>query len=263
MSEEKALDILGLKPGYTENELKIAYKKLMIINHPDKSKKSNSEEYAKLINAARDTLNEIKKNKTISNKKDTIRKIINTINNEYNDISNIVKNIDKNCILYDIVIKSSTRYLTNLIDLLDKLKRDVSDNRLNVIINSFHNYKIEYNNSIINYTLKLMKSSRYNKSRYDIYKDYIEEEFYNCFSHYINNPFLSTIELLKEIDEKYHVIIERAEMKYEIDKIIRKNCSNKSLEEKEILFDKIYNILGTKEKHVTKDKIRRLVKSFK
>lgn len=61
MKKSEALNILGLKDGATDDEVKKAHRKLVIENHPDKfgddaAKRDAAEEKTKLINEARDVL---------------------------------------------------------------------------------------------------------------------------------------------------------------------------------------------------------------
>ena len=61
MKKSEALNILGLKDGATDDEVKKAHRKLVIENHPDKfgddaAKRDEAEEKTKLINEARDVL---------------------------------------------------------------------------------------------------------------------------------------------------------------------------------------------------------------
>ena len=57
MTLKEALDILGLKEDCTEEELKIAYRRLMKDNHPDKCGNNKvKEEFTKKINDAKDII---------------------------------------------------------------------------------------------------------------------------------------------------------------------------------------------------------------
>jgi hypothetical protein len=53
MTIEEAEDILGLKPGYTQEDVKSAYQKMMLKNHPDHG---GSDYLASKINEAKDVL---------------------------------------------------------------------------------------------------------------------------------------------------------------------------------------------------------------
>lgn len=53
MTADQALEVLGLKPGATEEEIRTAYNRLMQRVHPDKG---GSDYFAKQVNAARDVL---------------------------------------------------------------------------------------------------------------------------------------------------------------------------------------------------------------
>ena len=60
MKKSEALNILGLKDGFSEDELKKAHRKKVVENHPDRfqdpTEKSRAEERTKLINEAHDVL---------------------------------------------------------------------------------------------------------------------------------------------------------------------------------------------------------------
>ena len=60
MDLNKAIAILGLKPNFTEDEFKKAYRQLAQLHHPDKHEKTEDrvkeEEIMKDINAAKDYL---------------------------------------------------------------------------------------------------------------------------------------------------------------------------------------------------------------
>lgn len=60
MKKSEALKILGLREGYTEDELKKAHRKKVVENHPDRfqdaAQKAQAEEQTKLINEAHDVL---------------------------------------------------------------------------------------------------------------------------------------------------------------------------------------------------------------
>ncbi len=53
MSEEEAMDVLGLKADYTEDDVKQAHRKMMQKNHPDRG---GSDYLAAQINTAKDVL---------------------------------------------------------------------------------------------------------------------------------------------------------------------------------------------------------------
>jgi hypothetical protein len=53
MTIEEAEDILGLKPGYTQEDVKLSYQKMMLKNHPDHG---GSDYLASKINEAKDVL---------------------------------------------------------------------------------------------------------------------------------------------------------------------------------------------------------------
>lgn len=60
MKKSEALNILGLKDGFTEDELKKAHRKKVVENHPDRfqdpAEKAKAEERTKVINEANDIL---------------------------------------------------------------------------------------------------------------------------------------------------------------------------------------------------------------
>ena len=60
MKKSEALNILGLKDGFTDEELKKAHRKKVVENHPDRfqdpAKKAEAEELTKKINEANDVL---------------------------------------------------------------------------------------------------------------------------------------------------------------------------------------------------------------
>lgn len=53
MSAEEAMEVLGLKPGYTKEEVKMAHRRMMQKVHPDRG---GSDYLAAQINKAKDTL---------------------------------------------------------------------------------------------------------------------------------------------------------------------------------------------------------------
>ena len=73
MDYKKALSILGLKTGFTEDDLKQSYRRLSKIYHPDKYQEGNELYYQMTIkqqeiNAAREHLkNHLKKNNSHNN----------------------------------------------------------------------------------------------------------------------------------------------------------------------------------------------------
>lgn len=64
MSTNEALNILDLKSNFTEQELKTAYRKAILRNHPDLNQNENSHETASKINMARDFLTELLETKS-------------------------------------------------------------------------------------------------------------------------------------------------------------------------------------------------------
>ena len=56
MDYQKALNVLGLKPNFTEGELKKAHRELANKYHPDRNKSPEAESKMKDINEARDYL---------------------------------------------------------------------------------------------------------------------------------------------------------------------------------------------------------------
>ena len=53
MTRAEALEVLDLKEGATDGDIREAYKRLMMLNHPDRR---GSAYYAKKLNEARDLL---------------------------------------------------------------------------------------------------------------------------------------------------------------------------------------------------------------
>lgn len=91
MTFEDALKILGLKPDYTDEELKSAWRKLSKENHPDKhhDEEQMTEKQA-LINAARDYLKNYQGSRTSKNKFD----ISEYIDKKIAELENIIKDSD-------------------------------------------------------------------------------------------------------------------------------------------------------------------------
>ena len=172
MTLKEALDILGLKENCTEEELKIAYRRLMKDNHPDKcGNNKDKEEFTKKINDARDIVKtNIKPKNVISDsKKDNSNNVIFTnlqqeleqeTIKELEYISEIPFYEDLNFLKY----REKFEYL--IYDFNFKIKNATNVEHLRKI---YSDYMIRYNELIQSYCIDLGMAIRVNPV-----------DFYNC-----------------------------------------------------------------------------------
>ena len=159
MNLNDALRILNLNENYTEDELRKAYRKLIIKYHPDKhpeSKKEFAEKQTKIINEAKDILEKNLKNRTYNNQtNNNYNKNTNTrySQNYYSDTTNKE---------YLEILKKFKKELEFELETIKKIKSNNPNDKL------FHE-NIFYFTSILNeFSYKIIIA----KDIYSIKKDY-------------------------------------------------------------------------------------------
>ena len=164
MTRKEAMKILDLENGYTDEELRINYKKAMRRWHPDICKEENAEEMAKKINEAKYVLEnkcesldfydnlscEELKSKTVS---DLIEKYLNNINTD--DLGNY--DVITKKVILDVIFKikafnsyidrcNNNLFIKNAYDLFDKQIKTIIRKYI-IKYCTFHNIDYNYNSS--------------------------------------------------------------------------------------------------------------------
>ena len=150
MTLKKALDILGLKENCTEEELKIAYRRLMKDNHPDKCGNNKvKEEFTKKINDAKDI---IKAN--INSNNNSIKKIKRTILEELKEERWYINKIDEEDKTFNIY---RNRFINLNSNTNAKILYAQSENELKWLYNE---YKEEHFKLMVYYSYKLWEITK-------------------------------------------------------------------------------------------------------
>ena len=235
MNLNEALKIFNLNKNYTEEELKKAYRKLIIKYHPDKhseNKKEYAEQQTKIINEAKDILEKNLKNKnSFSNQtnNDTQTKYNpyyqnETNNQEYleilkkfrNELKIELETIDKINLSnpYDKIFQKNKPYFLSILN--EFSYKIIITKSTYSIKRDYQNFKIEYNNALINYYLEFNKVTGinthiYNVQYYDTLND-VRNLMYDSISDilklelacFIDDPvFEEILPLLNSIMKKY------------------------------------------------------------
>ena len=216
MTRKEAIEILGLNINFSEKELKKAYRKLMMENHPDLNKeKDNSNEISSKINEAYSILKnnshkrEYKKEPSF-NFDETKNVVLNKMNKEFNILNNAFKN-ETNDMFLSTFIKYNSKFLVELVNLKENIKKSETENSLRTYVSDYYKIKTTINKELLGELLELLKN---NKSFNELYNDCLENEFNILFKNYSDNIKVSTLDIRKRLQKNYNKLLRKTKRRF-------------------------------------------------